>query len=80
MDLTAVDVTDLPRLPARGEEVVFFGTREGKRLGVEEAARAAGTVSWELLCGVGPRVPRLVISAGSPPRVLSRFVPPGEVR
>jgi alanine racemase len=75
MDLTAVDVTDLAAPPPRGEEVVFFGTRGADRLGVEEAARAAGTVSWELLCGVGPRVPRVIVENGSPCRVISRFLP-----
>jgi len=64
MDLTAVDVTDLPARPARGEEVVFFGRQGDARLGVDEVARAAGTVAWEILCGVGPRVPRIILSGG----------------
>jgi alanine racemase len=64
MDLTAVDVTDLPARPGRGEEVVFFGRQGDARLGVDEVARAAGTVAWEILCGVGPRVPRIILSGG----------------
>jgi alanine racemase len=64
MDLTAVDVTDLPAPPVRGDEVVFFGCQGGARLSVDEVARAAGTVSWEILCGVGPRVPRIIRSGG----------------
>jgi alanine racemase len=64
MDLTAVDVTDLPARPVRGEEVVFFGRQGDARLGVDEVARAAGTVEWEILCGVGPRVPRIILSGG----------------
>jgi alanine racemase len=64
MDLTAVDVTDLDARPARGEEVVFFGRQGGARLSVDEVAAAAGTVSWEILCGVGPRVPRIILSGG----------------
>ena len=64
MDLTAVDVTDLPARPARGDEAVFFGRQGGARLGVDEVAAAAGTVSWEILCGVGPRVPRIILSGG----------------
>ncbi|HKC25093.1 MAG TPA: alanine racemase [Thermoanaerobaculia bacterium] len=78
MDMTAVDVTDLPGVPALGAEVVFFGTRGGTRLGVEECARAAGTVSWEILCGVGPRVPRVIVESGVPNRVISRFLPGGD--
>lgn len=80
MDLTAVDVTDLPSRPIHGDEVVFFGWQGGARLGVEEVAEAAGTVAWEILCGVGPRVPRLIVEGGEAPRVLSRFVADGEGR
>ena len=64
MDLTTADVTDLPSPPRRGDEAVFFGRQGGARLGVEEVAAAAGTVSWEILCGVGPRVPRIILSGG----------------
>jgi len=69
MDLVAVDVTDLPARPARGDEVVFFGRQGEARLGVDEVAAAAGTVSWEILCGVGPRVPRIILSGG---RIVAR--------
>ena len=64
MDLTTVDVTDLPFPPRRGDEAVFFGRQGDARLGVDEVAAAAGTVSWEILCGVGPRVPRIILSGG----------------
>jgi alanine racemase len=64
MDLTTVDVTDLPARPARGDEAVFFGRQGGAHLGVDEVAAAAGTVAWEILCGVGPRVPRIILSGG----------------
>ena len=69
MDLTAVDATDLDVCPARGEEVVFFGRQGDVRLGVDEVAATAGTVSWEILCGVGPRVPRIIRSGG---RIVAR--------
>ena len=49
--------------------MVFFGTQAGARLGVEEVAAAADTVSWEILCGVGPRVPRIIVEGG---RVVAR--------
>lgn len=78
MDLVAVDVTDLLGRPGRGDEVVFFGTQGGERLGVEELAREAGTVPWEILCGVGPRVPRVIVEEGSPNRLVSRFLVPGD--
>jgi alanine racemase len=68
-----VDVTGLSPVVRRGEEVVFFGSQGGTRLGVEELAAAAGTVGWEVLCGVGPRVPRMIVEGGSPSRINSRF-------
>ncbi|HQQ78387.1 MAG TPA: alanine racemase [Thermoanaerobaculia bacterium] len=74
MDLTEVDVTDLPRPPGRGDEAVFFGTQSGARLGVEEVAATADTVAWELLCGVGPRVPRIVVESGREVARVSRFL------
>ncbi len=74
MDLTTVDVTDLPSPPRRGDEAVFFGRQAGARLGVDEVAAAAGTVSWEILCGVGPRVPRMILSGGKVVAKESKFL------
>ncbi len=74
MDLTAVDVTDLPSPPSRGEDAVFFGTQAGASLGVEEVAAAADTVSWEILCGVGPRVPRIILEGGQTVARESKFL------
>jgi len=52
MDMIAVDVTDLP--PVRiGAEAELWGTQ----LPVEEVAAAAGTLPYELVCGVSQRVP-----------------------
>lgn len=52
MDMIAVDVSSLP--PVRvGDSVTLWG--EG--LPVEEIARHAGTIPYELLCGVSQRVP-----------------------
>lgn len=79
MDLTAVDVTDLPEPPSPGDPVVLFGRQGAERLGVEELAEVAGTVGWEILCGVGPRVPRVILEEGRPPRVLTRFYPDGDL-
>ena len=52
MDMIAVDITDLPPV-AVGDRVELWGAR----LPVEELAAAAGTVAYELLCGVSQRVP-----------------------
>jgi alanine racemase len=52
MDMLAVDVTGLNGVRV-GTPVVLWG--EG--LPVEEAAQHAGTIAYELLCSVSPRVP-----------------------
>jgi len=51
MDMITVDVTDLPGVAA-GDPVVLWG--EG--VPVEEIARHAGTIPYELICGVSQRV------------------------
>lgn len=73
MDLTEVDVTDLPSPPARGDDAVLFGSQGGERIGVNEVADAAGTVAWEILCGIGPRVPRIILEEGRTVARLSKF-------
>ncbi|MDP2759718.1 MAG: alanine racemase [Sideroxyarcus sp.] len=52
MDMLAVDLNELPDMQV-GSRVVLWG--EG--LPVDEVARAAGTISYELLCALAPRVP-----------------------
>ena len=54
MDLTTVDVTHIPNIKV-GDEAELFG---GHIL-VAEAAEKLNTISYELLCSVGSRVPRV---------------------
>ena len=58
MDLTLIDVTTVPDVQL-DDEVIFMG--ESARLAVtaEEIARTAGTLSYEVTCGIGARVPRV---------------------
>lgn len=58
MDLTMLDLTDLPTPPQTGQEVVFFGWQGGEFLSLREQAAAAGTIPYELLVRVPPRVRR----------------------
>ncbi len=57
MDLAGVDVTELERCE-RGDEVIVIG----EALRAEEVARAAGTIAYEVLCSIAPRVPRVYAS------------------
>ena len=56
MDLCLVDVTGLPAVAPEDEVTVF-----GPELPLEEKADMVGTISYELLCGVSQRVPRVYI-------------------
>jgi len=60
MDMCMVDVTDIPDAQV-GDVVTIFGRDDGAFIPVEEQADLAGTVSWELLCAVSPRVPRVYL-------------------
>ena len=44
---------------AVGDVALVFGRRAGLEVPVEELARAVGTISYEVLVRIGPRVPRL---------------------
>lgn len=58
MDMITVDLSDVPEAGV-GTEVVLWGAG----LPVDEVAAAAGTVGYELLCAVAPRVPFSVETA-----------------
>lgn len=56
MDLTLLDVTDLPEgAVAPGARAEFFGPN----LSIDRAAASAGTIAYELLTGMGRRVTRM---------------------
>ncbi|MGR4067287.1 alanine racemase [Billgrantia sp. C5P2] len=58
MDMLTVDVTDIPEADI-GTEVVLWGrSRHGAVLSVDEVARHCDTISYTLLTGILPRVPR----------------------
>lgn len=57
MDLTMIDATDVPDA-TEGDDVVLIGSQGDVVLSAEEVAEAAGTIAYEILCGIGPRVPR----------------------
>jgi len=56
MDMCMLDVTDLKQVKV-GDEVTVFG----RDLPLEEKADAVGTITYELLCAVSPRVPRVYL-------------------
>lgn len=60
MDMSMVDLTDLPEVQV-GDELEVFGTRHP----VGELAALAGTIPYELTCAVSRRVPRVYLQNGA---------------
>jgi alanine racemase len=57
MDLTLIDVTDIPNV-ALGDAVTLLGEDGSLAVTAEEIAKTAGTLSYEITCGISQRVPR----------------------
>jgi alanine racemase len=64
MDLTLLDVTDVPGVET-GDVVTVLGEGEGLSVPAEDIAQTAGTLSYEITCGISARVPRRYSSADS---------------
>jgi alanine racemase len=61
MDMSMIDVTDVPGA-ARRDEAVVLGAQEGPlgkgAIGADEVAAHMGTIAWEVLTQISRRVPR----------------------
>jgi len=64
MDLTLIDVTDIVGVAA-GDTVTLIGEDGGLSLPAEEVAKQAGTISYEITCGISARVPRYYLPTGA---------------
>lgn len=57
MDLTTIDVTDVPGVALR-DEVVVLGAQENEQITAEEIAGHMGSIPWEVITSISRRVPR----------------------
>ncbi len=55
MDQFIIDISHIENVK-EDDEVILFG----KELPVEELASIAGTINYEIVCGISPRVPRII--------------------
>ncbi|HEX8473985.1 MAG TPA: alanine racemase [Pyrinomonadaceae bacterium] len=60
MDLTLLDVTSVPGV-ATGDPVTLLGEDGELTVPAEDIARTAGTISYEVTCGISERVPRVFL-------------------
>jgi len=58
MDMTLIDVTGIEGVNV-GDEVVLIGEQGKERITVEDIASKTGTISYEVVCGISSRVPRV---------------------
>ena len=60
MDQLMIDVTDIDGV-REGDVVTLFGTDGGDRITADELAGMIGTIGYEIVCGISPRVPRVIV-------------------
>lgn len=60
MDITLVDVTDIPRAQI-GDEVNLIGASRDRSITASDHAALASTIPYETLCNISKRVPRIFV-------------------
>jgi alanine racemase len=67
MGHTMIDATEVSRACGIevGDEVVVYGEQGRERISVEDVAEGLGTISYEVLCAIGSRVPRVYVAGRS---------------
>src|SRR3972149_2906943 len=60
MDQITIQIDGAPQAK-EGDEVVILGSQEKSRITAEEIGHRWGTVNYEVVCGIGHRVPRLYV-------------------
>ncbi|HBO84209.1 MAG TPA: alanine racemase [Deltaproteobacteria bacterium] len=58
MDITMLDVTHIKGVSV-GDEAVIIGKQGNDEIKVDELAEKAGTIPYEILCGITSRIPRV---------------------
>jgi alanine racemase len=82
MDMCTVDVSHIPECEV-GDEVVLMGKQGNEYISANEIAGKAKTISYEILCVLGKRAPRVFVNKGKEDSVeprLSRIFIPDEER
>ena len=73
MDQFMVDVSHIPGV-CPGDTVTIFGTDGDVTITADEVAEKAGTIGYELICGITSRVPRVYMKNGEVESI-SRMLP-----
>lgn len=74
MDMCMVDVSDIPQARV-GDTVTLFGYDEnGTQVSCQDYADQLGTISYELLCAINKRIPRIYLDGNRPSEILQYIV------
>ena len=63
MDQFMVDVTEIENVLV-GDEVTLIGSDGQEKITVEELGELSGRFNYELVCDLGPRIPRVYLKNG----------------
>lgn len=69
MDMCMIDVTDIPQAQV-GDEVTIIG----QGISCDEMAQKLETISYEVLCGINKRIPRIYYQNGKTSEILQYIV------
>ena len=73
MDMCMVDVTSVPEAKV-GDVVTVFGEDSGEHIPVDDLAAQLGTISYEVLCGINKRIPRIYLDGQTQTEILQYIV------
>ena len=62
MDATMIDVTEIPEARV-GDEVVLIGRQGEEEILADEIAANGGTINYEIVCKISPRVTRIFVQS-----------------
>lgn len=74
MDMCMVDVSEISGVRVGDEAALFGYDTDGTLLPCERIAQQAGTISYEILCGISKRIPRIYMQDGREQEILQYIV------
>lgn len=74
MDMCMVDVTDVEGISQADTLTLFGYDDQGALVPCEQLSSALGTISYELVCQISKRIPRIYLENGRPSEILQYIV------
>ena len=74
MDQCMLDITDFKNEVAVGDTAVLFGRQGGMEISMDEVAGKIGTITYEVACQIGKRIPRVYMRGGEVCGVLNYLI------